>query len=151
MRIGNFIRAMQLHDHGWWVYVSTSKIVQNIVTQACIMVVLRTLCWSTRSPDHSGPIPSLANNMRTAITPTHGIGDPDNTIYGKKYCISIEEAIKAYTTGLAYQLFKEKEIFAWRLGSLLILWFCPQIHSRLIPWPLTLMLRLWRHNSYWWL
>ena len=55
--------------------------------------------------------------MRTAITPTQGIGDPDNSIYGKEYCISIEETIKAYTTGLAYQLFKEKEIGCLEVGK----------------------------------
>ena len=67
-------------------------------------------------PTFPGP-PLPFANMKTAVTRTQGIGDRDNTVYGKEYCISIEEAIKAYTTGPAYQLFKEKEIGSLEVGK----------------------------------
>ena len=38
-------------------------------------------------------------------------------MYGKEYCISIEEAIKAYTIGPAHQLFREHEIGSLEVGK----------------------------------
>ena len=67
-------------------------------------------------PSHPGP-PLPFASMKTAITRTQGVGDHDDTVYGKEYCITIEEAIKAYTTGPAYQLFKEKEIGSLEVGK----------------------------------
>ena len=67
-------------------------------------------------PTFPGP-PLPFANMKTAITRTQGIGDHDDTVYGKEYRITIEEAIKAYTTGPAYQLFKEKEIGSLEVGK----------------------------------
>ena len=67
-------------------------------------------------PTFPGP-PLPFANMKTAISRSQGIGDPDHTVYGKEYCITVEEAIKAYTTGPAYQLFKEKEIGSLEVGK----------------------------------
>ena len=67
-------------------------------------------------PTFPGP-PLPFANMKTAITRSQGIGDPNHTVYGKEYCISIKEAIKAYTIGPAYQLFKEHEIGSLEVGK----------------------------------
>ena len=67
-------------------------------------------------PTFPGP-PRPFANMKTAITRSQEIGDPHHTVYGKEFCITIEEAIKAYTTGPAYQLFKEKEIGSLEVGK----------------------------------
>ena len=67
-------------------------------------------------PTFPGP-PLPFANMKTAITRSQVIGDPEHTVYGKKYCISIEEAIKAYTIGPAHQLFREHEIGSLEVGK----------------------------------
>ena len=67
-------------------------------------------------PFFPGP-PQPFANMKTAITRSQGVGNPDHTVYGKQYCISVEEALKAYTIGPAYQLFKENEIGSVEFGK----------------------------------
>ena len=54
-------------------------------------------------------------NMKTAITRTQ-MGHPD-TVYGPEYCISIEDAIKAYTIWPAHQLFMESKIGSLEVGK----------------------------------
>ena len=68
-------------------------------------------------PTFPGP-PLPFANIKTAVTRTQR-GDP-NTVYDDENnpnCISIEEAIKAYTIGPAYQLFKEHEIGSLEVGK----------------------------------
>ena len=67
--------------------------------------------------DHSafpGP-PQPFANMKTAITRTR-MGHPDK-VYGEQYRITIDDAIKAYTTGPAHQLFREHEIGSLKVGK----------------------------------
>ena len=65
-------------------------------------------------PTFPGP-PLPFANMKTAITRTQ-MGKPDK-VYGPEYCISIEDAIKAFTIGPAHQLFKEHEIGSLEVGK----------------------------------
>ena len=67
-------------------------------------------------PFFPGP-PLPFANMKTAITRSQGVGNPDHTVYGKQYCISVEEALKAYTIGPAHQLFRENEIGSLEVGK----------------------------------
>ena len=67
-------------------------------------------------PTFPGP-PQPFANMKTAITRSQEIGDPHHTVYGKQYCISVDEALKAYTIGPAHQLFREKEIGSLEVGK----------------------------------
>ena len=60
-----------------------------------------------------GPQPFA--NMKTAITRTQR-GYPKK-VYGEQYRITIDEAIKAYTIGPAYQLFREDEIGSLKVGK----------------------------------
>jgi predicted amidohydrolase YtcJ len=53
--------------------------------------------------------------MKTAVTRTRK-GAPD-VVYGKEYCISIEEALKAYTINAAWQIHKEKELGSLTVGK----------------------------------
>jgi len=66
-------------------------------------------------PSFPGPSQPFAN-IKTAVTRTHR-HDP-NKVYGKEYCITVEQAIKALTIGAAYQLFKEDEIGSLEVGKL---------------------------------
>ena len=65
-------------------------------------------------PTFPGP-PLPFANMKTAITRTR-MGEPGK-VYGPEYCISIEDAIKAYTIGPAHQLFREHEIGSLEIGK----------------------------------
>ena len=65
-------------------------------------------------PTFPGPPLPLAN-MKTAITRTR-MGQPD-TVYGPDYCISIEDAIKAYTIWPAHQLFMESKLGSLEVGK----------------------------------
>lgn len=67
------------------------------------------------NPAMVGP-PEPFANMKTAITRTQR--DNSEVVYGPEYCISIDEAVKAYTTGPAWQLFKEHEIGSLEVGKL---------------------------------
>ena len=67
-------------------------------------------------PFFPGP-PLPFANMKTAITRSQGVGNPAHTVYGKQYCISIEETLKAYTIGPAHQLFRENEIGSLEVGK----------------------------------
>ena len=53
--------------------------------------------------------------MKSAITRTR-MDQPDK-VYGKEYCISIEDAIKAYTIWPAHQLFMESKIGSLEVGK----------------------------------
>ena len=80
-------------------------------------------------PTFPGPPLRLAN-MKTAITHTR-MGQPD-TVYGPDYCISIEDAIKAYTIWPAHQLFMDSKIGSLEVGKfadLVILSTCKSIQS----------------------
>lgn len=61
-----------------------------------------------------GPHPF--GNMKSAITRTCYF--TGGKVYGPQYRIPIQEAIKAYTTGAAYQLFREHEIGSLEVGKL---------------------------------
>ena len=65
-------------------------------------------------PGIPGPLEPFAN-MKTAITRTQ-MGRPDK-VYGEQYRITIDDAIKAYTIGPAYQLFREHEIGSLEVGK----------------------------------
>ena len=65
-------------------------------------------------PTFPGP-PLPFANMKSAITRTR-MDQPD-TVYGKEYCISIEDAIKAYTIWPAHQLFMESKIGSLEAGK----------------------------------
>ena len=67
-------------------------------------------------PFFPGP-PMPFANMKVAITRSQGVGNPDHTVYGKQYGISVDEALKAYTIGPAYQLFRENEIGSLEVGK----------------------------------
>ena len=67
------------------------------------------------NPAMVGP-PLPFANMKAAITRTQR--DNSEVVYGPEYCISIHEAVKAYTTGPAWQLFKEHEIGSLEVGKL---------------------------------
>jgi len=66
-------------------------------------------------PTFPGPSLPFAS-IRTAVTRTQQ-HYPD-TIYGEKQRITVDQAIKAYTIGPAYQLFKEDEIGSLEVGKL---------------------------------
>ena len=71
---------------------------------------------SIHQDDPSFPGPPLPfANMKSAITRTR-MGQPDK-VYGKEYCISIEDAIKAYTIWPAHQLFMESKIGSLEVGK----------------------------------
>ena len=53
-------------------------------------------------------------NMKVAITRSQGVGNPDHTV---QYGISVDEALKAYTIGPTYQLFRENEIDSLEVGK----------------------------------
>ena len=65
-------------------------------------------------PTFPGP-PFPFANIKTAVTRTQR--KKPNKVYGKEYCITIEQAIKALTIGPAYQLFKENEIGSLEVGK----------------------------------
>ena len=66
-------------------------------------------------PTFPGP-PQPFANIKTAVTRTERHGP--NTAYGKEYCITVHQAIKALTIGAAYQLHKEDEIGSLEVGKL---------------------------------
>ena len=66
-------------------------------------------------PSFPGP-PQPFANIKAAVTRTER-HDP-NTVYGKEFCITVEQAIKSLTIGAAYQLFKEDEIGSLEVGKL---------------------------------
>ena len=59
------------------------------------------------------PLPLL--NIKTAVTRTQR--DNDDVVYGEDQRISVHEAIKAYTVGPAWQLFREDEIGSLKVGK----------------------------------
>ncbi|XP_065888308.1 putative amidohydrolase YtcJ [Dysidea avara] len=65
-------------------------------------------------PSFPGP-PHAFASIKSAVTRSHR-HDP-NRIFGKEYCITVDQAIKAYTIGPAYQLFKEDEIGSLEVGK----------------------------------
>lgn len=66
------------------------------------------------NPAISGPpLPFL--NIRTAVTRTQK--GKDSVVYGTDQRISIHEAIKAYTTGPAWQIFREDKIGSLKVGK----------------------------------
>ena len=71
---------------------------------------------SIHQDDPSFPGPPLPfASMKSAITRTR-MDQPDK-VYGKEYCISIEDAIKAYTIWPAHQLFMESKIGSLEVGK----------------------------------
>ena len=66
------------------------------------------------SPFISGP-PEPFTNMKTAITRTQR--DNSEVVFGPEYRINIDEAVKAYTTGPAWQLFREHELGSLEVGK----------------------------------
>lgn len=71
------------------------------------------LRWSIHQdhPAFPGPGPFPMANLKTAVTRTHR--DDKETVYGPEHCVSIHEALKAYTINAAWQINKDHE-----LGSL---------------------------------
>ena len=65
------------------------------------------------TPYFPGPPQPLAS-MKTAVTRTHK--DDGTTVYGPKHRISVHQAIQAYTTGPAWQLFRENELGRLKVG-----------------------------------
>ena len=53
-----------------------------------------------------GP-PQPLVSIKTAVTRTY---NDTATVYGPSHCISVHEAIQAYTTGPAWQLFRKNEL-----------------------------------------
>jgi predicted amidohydrolase YtcJ len=80
------------------------------------LVAKHGLFWTIHQdhPAFPGP-PQPFANMKVAVTRTRR-GVPD-VVYGKEYCISIEEALKAYTINAAWQLHKEKELGSLTVGK----------------------------------
>ena len=67
------------------------------------------------NPNMVGP-PEPFANMKTAITRTQR--DNSEVVFGPEYRINIDEAVKAYTTGPAWQLFREHELGSLEVGKL---------------------------------
>lgn len=65
------------------------------------------------TPAFPGPPQPLAS-MKTAVTRTHK--DDGTTVYGPNHRISVHQAIQAYTTGPALQLFRENELGRLKVG-----------------------------------
>ena len=78
------------------------------------LAVKHNLLWTIHQdhPAFPGPFQPLANIM-TAVTRTER--DKPEKVYGKEYCISVEEALKGYTINAAKQIHKDTE-----LGSITI-------------------------------
>ena len=76
--------------------------------------IKHNILWTIHQdhPSFPGPFQPFANIM-TAVTRTER--DKPLEVYGKEYCISVEEALKAYTIYAARQINKDKE-----LGSITI-------------------------------
>lgn len=66
-------------------------------------------------PAFPGPQQPFAN-IKSAVTRTER--HHPNVVYGKEFCITVEQAIKCLTIGAAYQLFKEDEIGSLEVGKL---------------------------------
>lgn len=85
---------------------------------AALALAIKHGCRLSIHQDHPtipGP-PLPFANMKTAITRTQR--DNESEVFGPEYCISIHEAIKAYTIGPAWQLFREKELGSLSVGKL---------------------------------
>eukprot|EP00731_Ephydatia_muelleri_P016231 Em0009g655a len=65
------------------------------------------------TPALPGPPQPLAS-MKAAVARTHK--DDGTTVYGPKHRISVHQAIQAYTTGPAWQLFRENELGRLKVG-----------------------------------
>ena len=65
------------------------------------------------TPAFPGPPQPLAS-IKTAVTRTHR--DDGTTVYGPSHRISIHQAIQAYTTGPAWQLFRENDLGRLKVG-----------------------------------
>lgn len=59
-------------------------------------------------------LPQPLASMKAAVTRTHK--DDGTTVYGATHCISVHQAIQAYTTGPAWQLFCENGLGRLKLG-----------------------------------
>ena len=65
------------------------------------------------NPAFPGP-PLPFSNIRTAVTRTERGRE---TVHGAQQCISVHEAIKAYTIGPAWQLFREDKLGSLKVGK----------------------------------
>lgn len=74
------------------------------------------LCWTIHQDHPSFPLPlEPFANMMTAVTRTRK-GAP-KVVYGKEYCVSIQDALKAYTINAAWQIHKERELGSLTVGK----------------------------------
>ncbi|XP_022092691.1 uncharacterized protein LOC110980376 [Acanthaster planci] len=74
------------------------------------------ITWTIHQ-DHP-TFPGEANpfsNIKTAVT--RCTRDDPNTPYGPEYCVSVHEALKAYTVNAAWQLHRDKEIGSIKAGK----------------------------------
>ena len=85
---------------------------------APLALAIKHGCRLSIHQDHPAMVgpPTPFANIKTAVTRTQR--DNSEVVFGPEYRISIDEAVKAYTTGPAWQLFKEKEIGSLEVGKL---------------------------------
>ena len=78
---------------------------------------IRLGCTISIHQDHPAfPGPPLPfANIRTAVTRSEG--DDCKVVHGAQQCISIHEAVKAYTVGPAWQLFREDKLGSLKVGK----------------------------------
>ena len=82
----------------------------------CIDAAVKYGCVLSLHTDYpTFPSPSALISMKTAITRTMR-NNPN--AYGPEHCITVHEALKAYTVGPAWQLFRERELGSLQVNKL---------------------------------